>query len=177
MKNINKYNGYDYRIAETMVEVFFKNHGYLVQQYGIENMLNGLELIDTNGIKNTDAKAVISQIMTMPDLVIMKLNEHIIKEVYLIDVKYRTFKTYDDFKESIQNGDLQKQAEKYKALWKGQVHIFLIAKINDEIYTFYDSVNHITDTMFIKPLSLKEHGKWINKTVLKEYNYKVNSVF
>lgn len=81
----NKYNEYDYRVAETLVEVFFKKHGYLVQRYGVENVVGGLEFMDSNNIENKDAQDVIKQIMTMPDLVLMKFSEpNKIKEVYLI---------------------------------------------------------------------------------------------
>jgi len=174
----NKYDeNYNGRLAETVTEIFFKKHNYIVSKYGVENNIH-FEFIKNKISDNQDTKEVLSKIMTMPDFVIMDLNsQNEINQVYLVEVKYRTFKSYNEFKFSLEKyGDIYKQAEKYRELWDGKIHIFLIANIDNKITTYYDSANRIVDQKFIRRLDKNNHI-WIDKTILQEYNTYSERIF
>ena len=67
----NKYDeNYNGRLAETVTEIFFKKHNYIVSKYGVENNIH-FEFIKNKISDNQDTKEVLSKIMTMPDFVIM----------------------------------------------------------------------------------------------------------
>lgn len=184
---MSDYNSYNGRIAETLAEVFFKKHGYLVQKYGVENQVGvGMDLIETHGVTNERAKNVVKKFMSMPDFTVMKLdNTSKLENIFFIDVKYRTYNTDDDFKQSLRKGgELYNQAEKYKALWDGSLFIFLIVNIKNKdtnkhkIFTCYDSVNNITFNEKISLLKIESKNcKWIKRNLLREYNSTVKKIF
>ncbi|RXK08034.1 hypothetical protein [Halarcobacter bivalviorum] len=176
---MSDYNSYDGRIAEILVETFLKKHGYLVQSYGVEHQVGlGMDLINSTQVKNDNIKNIVTKYMSMPDFVVMKLcNNKNLEQIFFIDVKYRTFNSNNDFKEAIsRNGDLYNHARKYKELWDGKTFIFLIAKIGNNVCSYYDSVNRITDHQFIRQLDTNNNS-WLDIELLYEYNEKVTSLF
>ncbi|WP_457748834.1 hypothetical protein [Sulfurimonas sp.] len=181
---MDKYN-YEGKVAETLVEVLFKKHGYLVKKFGVENQLDiGLDMFKTTKVKDKSAKESVAKFMAIPDFIVIKVKNEQLKQLYIVEVKYRTFKKYSDFEASIkEGGDIYKQAEKYKELWDGKVHIFLIAKIKensdkkyDELQTYYGSVNLITDNKYIKSLDKKNY-EWLQEEYFEEYKRYVDNFY
>ena len=139
---------YKGRLAETLAEVFFKKCGYFVTKYGVENSVNFQCVVSDKNAIDESKKDIMSKIMTSPDFTIMELDENRkIKDVYLIEVKYRTFDTEYNFEKSLKkDGNIYKWAKKYNNLWDSNVLIFLIAKIDKTIITYCDSVDEIINT-------------------------------
>jgi hypothetical protein len=114
--------------------------------------------------------------MTMPDFLILDFTSNKLNKAFFVDVKYRDFGTYENFEKSIKNdGEIYRQAEKYKDLWGEYTFIFLIAKYNNKMHTYYDSVNHICESNFINELN-KEKYPWLHgkELVLDEYKVIIN---
>jgi len=114
-KTENKNANYKARIAESIVEVFFTKTNHLVLKYGVENSVNTITQINTE-CTNENAREVMSKIMTMPDFIVTKLeDDNHTKFVFLVEVKFRTFKNKKEFDKHLQEGgEIYEQAKKYK---------------------------------------------------------------
>jgi len=163
-KQKESYNG---RLAESLCEVFFRNNGYLVQKFGIENVLgNTLKLINTFN-KDLENKEDLYKYMTLPDFLVMKVDStNKLQDNFLLDVKFRQYYCKEDFKKDLKNGEIKKQAQKYKNFW-GNIYLFIIADFGDEVEIYFDKVDNILEGK-IKPLDKHDFKKdEINK--LKKY--------
>jgi hypothetical protein len=142
--NLNKqresYNG---RLAESLCEVFFRNNGYLVQKFGIENVLgNTLKLVNMYNDK-LENKEDLFKYMTLPDYLVMKVDKNNqLQENFLLDVKFRHYYSKDDFYKDLKEGDIKKQAQKYSNFW-GNIYLFIIVDFGDEGEVFFDKVENI----------------------------------
>ncbi len=139
-KQKESYNG---RLAESLCEVFFRNNGYLVQKFGIENVLgNTLKLIDMYN-KHLENKEDLFKYMTLPDFLVMKVDkDNILQENFLLDVKFRHYYSKESFYKDLQNGDIKKQAQKYSNFW-GNIYLFIIVDFGDEVEVYFEKVDNI----------------------------------
>ena len=153
-KKRESYNG---RIAESLCEVFFSNNGYLVQKFGIENILgNTLKLVNMYN-RNIVNKDDLLKYMTLPDFIVMKIDrENKLQENFLLDVKFRHYYSKEEFLNDLENGNIKEQAQKYNKFW-GNIHLFIIVDFGKEIEIYFDKVHNI-----------------LNKNIrsLNEYNFK-----
>jgi len=151
-KQKESYNG---RLAESLCEVFFKNNGYLVQKFGIENVLgNTLKLINmhNNALKN---KEDLFKYMTLPDFLVMKIDDkNLLQENFLLDVKFRYYYSKKDFYNDLKEGDIKKQAQKYSNFW-GNIYLFIIVDFGEEVEVYFDNVENIIEG---KLKTLNEHN-------------------
>jgi hypothetical protein len=154
-KKRESYNG---RLAESLCEVFFRNNGYLVQKFGIENVLgNTLKLIDMYN-ENLKNKKDLFKYMTLPDLLVMKIDkENKLQENFLVDIKFRQYFSKEEF---LKDKEIKNQAKKYQNFW-GNIYLFIIVDFGQEIEIYFDEVKNILDNKI--------------KT-LKEYDFKKNEI-
>ena len=166
-QNNKKRESYNGRLAESLCEVFFKNNGYLVQKFGIENVLgNTLKLIDMYN-KDLENKEDLFKYMTLPDLLIMKIDEeNKLQENFLLDIKFRYYLSKEEF---IENNEIKNQAKKYKKFW-GNIYLFIIVDFGREIEIYFDEVENILEN---KIKTLKEHS-FKDIEIRKIYNYVKN---
>jgi len=166
-KSNKKRESYNARIAESLCEVFFRNNGYLVQKFGVENILgNTLKLIDMYS-ENLENKEDLFKYMTLPDLLIMKLDKNNkLQDNFLLDVKFRQYYSKDKF---LKDEEIKQQAKKYSKFW-GNIYLFIIADFGREIEIYFDKVENILDN---KIKSLKEYN-FKNNEIKKIYSYVKN---
>jgi hypothetical protein len=157
-KKMESYNG---RLAESFCEVFFRNNGYLVQKFGIENVLgNTLKLVNMYN-KELKNKNDLFKYMTLPDFLVMKIDkENNLQDNFLVDAKFRHYYSKKEFYKDLKDGDIKSQAQKYNNFW-GNIFLFIIADFGDEVEIYFDKVENILA------------GKIKN---IKEYNFKNNEI-
>ena len=166
-QNNKKRESYNGRLAESLCEVFFRNNGYLVQKFGIENVLgNTLKLIDMYN-ENLKNKEDLFKYMTLPDLLIMKIDkENKLQENFLVDVKFRHYLSKEDF---FKDEEIKNQAKKYQNFW-GNIYLFIVADFGREIEIYFDKVENILEN---KPKTLKEYN-FKEEEIKKNYYYVEN---
>ena len=166
-QNNKKRESYNGRLAESLCEVFFRNNGYLVQKFGIENVLgNTLKLIDMYN-ENLKNKEDLFKYMTLPDLLVMKIDtENKLQENFLLDVKFRQYFSKDEF---FKDEEIKNQAKKYQNFW-GNIYLFIIVDFGREIEIYFDKVENILDN---KIKTLKEYN-FKNEEISKIYYYVKN---
>ncbi len=163
-KQRESYNG---RLAESLCEVFFRNNGYLVQKFGIENVLgNTLKLVNMHN-KALENKEDLFKYMTLPDYLVMKIDDkNLLQNNFLLDVKFRHYYSKDDFYKDLENGDIKKQAQKYSNFW-GNIYLFIIVDFGDEVEVFFDKVDNIKN----KKIKTLDECEFKNEEVEKLKKY------
>jgi len=169
-QNSKKRESYNGRIAESLCEVFFRNNGYLVQKFGIENVLgNTLKLVDMYN-ENLQNKEDLFKYMTLPDLLVMKIDEsNKLQENFLLDVKFRHYYSKEEF---FKDEEIKNQAKKYSQFW-GNIYLFIIVDFGREIEIYFDKVENILKGE-IK--TLKE-DKNFRESELEKIYYYVNNIW
>jgi len=169
-QNSKKRESYNGRIAESLCEVFFRNNGYLVQKFGIENVLgNTLKLIDMYN-ENLQNKEDLFKYMTLPDLLVMRIDKNNkLQENFLVDVKFRQFFSKEEF---LNDKEIKNQAKKYQNFW-GNIYLFIIVDFGREIEIYFDKVENIIKGEL---KTLKEY-KNFKKSELEKIYYYVNNIW
>lgn len=128
------YENYDGRVAETLAEVFLKRNALVVQKFGAEAILgNALSFMQKSSfLENSKAGKTIKKFMTSPDILAIKLNEqNEIVDAYMMDVKFRSYETKEDFAKALhKEGELYAQAKKYHHNWE-DIYLFLFAYLKE----------------------------------------------
>lgn len=180
----NAYDHYNGRLAEAMAEVFFNKNGLMIQRYGVEHTMgNALGLIQRTGsVESEEAKKVIARFMSSPDLLVIKLDDakHILNS-YFFDVKYRLFKSREEFAQSLQkSNDLFKHAKKYQMNWD-EVYLFLFAHFKNENKTevYILNVGEVSKGTLAHPETLKKDTEfyWLEDSSINELCKYANRVW